>query len=116
KILAHRVSNNVRRYRTAGKRDVRREAPLAAPSGPAPVEPAGSSTLPVDGVIRAEEREQLHRALARLPDAMREVLIQRTWQRRSFVEIAERLATTPDAVRKQWGRALVRLQRELQHP
>jgi DNA-directed RNA polymerase specialized sigma24 family protein len=53
-------------------------------------------------------------ALERLPSHLREVLILRTCERRSFVEIATRLQGTPDSVRKSWARAVCRLQIELQ--
>jgi DNA-directed RNA polymerase specialized sigma24 family protein len=68
----------------------------------------------VHSLIARDEMHRIREALDRLPKPMRDVLIWRTWERLTFVEIAARLEGTPDSVRKLWGRAVCRLQAELQ--
>lgn len=51
----------------------------------------------------------LERALAELPDDMREVVIQRRIEERSSREVAEAMGRTDEAVRKLYSRALARL-------
>ncbi|MGD9724415.1 MAG: sigma-70 family RNA polymerase sigma factor [Pirellulales bacterium] len=115
-ILAHRLANHARRY-GAQKRDVDRELPLDAEG--AVNQPAWQQALigPVDAAIDRDEQARLAAAISRLPEHVREVIEMRTWQRLTFPEIAARLGKTSEAARKQWGRAVRRLQDELkQHP
>ncbi|MBI5361555.1 MAG: sigma-70 family RNA polymerase sigma factor [Planctomycetes bacterium] len=53
--------------------------------------------------------ERLERALAALPDEMREVILLRRIEELSSQEVAERLGKSDDAVRKLYSRALARL-------
>lgn len=53
--------------------------------------------------------ERLERALAELPDEMREVVLLRRVEERSSREVAERLGKSDEAVRKLYSRALARL-------
>lgn len=116
KILTNRISNNVRHYRYTHKRDVAREVSLEAgfdPQGLAPNQEIG----PDQAAIAQDEAGRLKRAIASLPEPLREVLVLRTWERRSFAEVAARLNGTPESVRKLWGRAVRQLQEELDdHP
>lgn len=57
--------------------------------------------------------ERLERAIARLPDEMREVLVLRRIEGRSSQEVAELLGKSDDAVRKLHSRALARLSIEM---
>ncbi len=113
-ILTHRLSNNVRRYRHTLKRDVEREVSLEVCGD---LENYGSLSrqvvAPVQALIAGDEAMRLQAALRQLPERMREVLIL-SMELQTFVEIAARLQTTPDSVRKLWGRAVDRLQIELQ--
>ena len=52
-------------------------------------------------------------ALARLPDTDREILLMRTFEGATFEEVALVLNVKPEAVRKRYGRALLRLHRLL---
>lgn len=72
--------------------------PLLA-GGPSPSQQAG----------RAELARRVHDAIARLPDADREVLLMRTFEGLSFGEVACVLGVEPAAARKRHGRALLRL-------
>jgi RNA polymerase sigma-70 factor (ECF subfamily) len=112
-ILTHRLSKNVRHYRRTLKRELDREIPLAIAHDNGQLN-AYSGVTPIEAAIACDDAEQVRAALERLPSHLREVLILRTWERRSFVEIATRLQSTPDSVRKSWARALRRMQIELQ--
>jgi RNA polymerase sigma-70 factor (ECF subfamily) len=114
KILIHRLSNNVRHYRGTSKRDVEREVSLEVGCDVDDVSLARPVAAPMQAIIAQDEIARLRAALERLPKRMRDVLLMRTWERRTFVEIAARLGGTPDSVRKLWGRAVCRLQAELQ--
>jgi RNA polymerase sigma-70 factor, ECF subfamily len=114
KILNNRLSNLVRHYRGTLKRDVERELSLEASCDPGCLGQARQIVTPHQAIIAQDEAGRLQAAVGRLPENMRQVLFLRTWERRSFVEIAAQLETTPDAVRKIWSRAVRRLQIELE--
>lgn len=114
KILTNRVSNNVRQYRGTLKRDVEREVSLEARRDRGQANLSVQLAAPVHALIAHDDVLRLRAALSRLSKPMQEVLVLRTWERQSFVEIAAQLDGTPDSVRKLWGRAVRRLQLELQ--
>jgi RNA polymerase sigma-70 factor (ECF subfamily) len=91
------------------KRDARRAVPLDEEVArlAAPVCSA-SSRLVFD-----ERRQRLERALERLPDALREIIVLRRLQELSFPEIAERLGKSADACRMQFARAMAALTLEM---
>jgi RNA polymerase sigma-70 factor, ECF subfamily len=63
----------------------------------------------------ASERERalaLRRALNRLPEEYRRVVILRFEEERSFDEIGRLTDRSPDAARKVWSRAMERLRQE----
>lgn len=107
---------NFRRDLRRSKRKVSREVSL----------PTGTSSGRGDGGLRAgistpsamamreEETQALERALARLPEDYRQVIQLRYREERSFEAIAEMMQRSPNAVRKLWGRAIERLQQELE--
>jgi RNA polymerase sigma-70 factor, ECF subfamily len=112
KILTNRLCNNTRHYRGTLKRDIDREESLEAGDEARRSLPV-QAAAPVQALIAVDDSQRLREALQRLPKPMRDVLILRTWERQTFVEIAAQLEATPDAVRKMWGRAVRRLQAEL---
>lgn len=112
KILTNRIGNNVRHFRYTEKRDVAREVSLDAGIDPRELRP-NQQVGPDQTAIAHDEAGRLGRAIASLPDHLREVLVLRTWERRPFAEVAARLNGTPESVRKLWGRAVRRLQDEL---
>jgi len=114
KILENRLANSIRHYRGTLKRDVQREVSLEAECDLGGLSAPGEVAAPFHAIIARDDVQRLQAALGRLPKPMREVLILRTWERQSFVEIAAQLQGTPDSVRKLWGRAVRRLQVELQ--
>lgn len=111
-ILAHRIANQVRRYNTA-KRDLDREIPLAAEDGFNQLVRSEKQTGPDQAAILHDEQSRLAAAMGRLPRHLRNVIEMRTWQGQSFPEIAAKLEITSEAARKQWGRAVRKLQQEL---
>jgi RNA polymerase sigma-70 factor (ECF subfamily) len=111
-ILLHNLANLRRHYRHAEMRQVGREVPLPNDVDPDFRLPDNSST-PSRHAVRAEERERLQAALARLPEHYRSVV---EWRHRDglpFADIATRLGRPPEAVRQLWWRALRRLKLEL---
>ncbi len=71
------------------------------------------TVTPSRAAIALEEAAAVERAMARLSDDDQTVLRLRSWDRLPLAEVARRMNRTPEAVRKLWGRALERLQREL---
>ncbi|HEY1379599.1 MAG TPA: sigma-70 family RNA polymerase sigma factor, partial [Gemmataceae bacterium] len=63
-----------------------------------------------------EQDEQLQRALRELPGHYRQVLQLHSSEGLTFVQIAEKLESTPDAIRKLWGRAVEELAKLLDSP
>jgi RNA polymerase sigma-70 factor, ECF subfamily len=116
-ILAHALAHEIRRYRGTGKRDLRREVPLEkqltqASQRLGDLLPA-PGTSPSQAVIRHEQQLLLARALERLPEDYRQVILLRNLQGLSHDEVAQRLGRQPGAVRMLWVRALARLRQEM---
>jgi RNA polymerase sigma-70 factor, ECF subfamily len=66
--------------------------------------------------IAAEQQVALDRAMARLPEDYRQVVVLRNWERRSFKEIGAVLGRSGEAARKLWARAIEKLQQILENP
>jgi RNA polymerase sigma-70 factor, ECF subfamily len=94
------------------RRDVRRESPMAEPSGPSL--PARTSKSPSMVLMTSESIERFHQVLQRLPPDYAEVIQLRGIAELSFSEVAEKMNRSVDAVTKLWSRALVKLQQELE--
>jgi RNA polymerase sigma-70 factor (ECF subfamily) len=111
------VIGQYRQHLGAARRAAARERPLAPPSGDggSRLEQwwARSHSSPSQAALRQERALALSDALARLPDAYREVLVLRHLEGLAFPDIAERLERSPGAVRVLWTRALKRLREEL---
>ena len=69
---------------------------------------------PEQALIRAERADQVQRAIAALPEALRSVVVLREYQGVSYEEIAAMTGTTPAAARKRYSRALAELGRMLE--
>lgn len=114
RLLLNNLANFSRAYRETDKRDLSRErsaSPVVGGSlvnGLASDEPSAATQA-----IQREEGESLRDCLARLPEEYRQVLDLRFQERLTFEEIGKRLGRTGNAVRKLWGRAVERLQREM---
>jgi RNA polymerase sigma-70 factor (ECF subfamily) len=111
-ILANRLANNVRYHRHTEKRSVTREIPLELTPERALLGLCDDAS-PSDVAIAGDEARRVQVALGRLPEPLRRVLVLRTWERLSFVEIGAELKKSADAARKLWGRAVRRLEEEL---
>lgn len=109
--LARIAQNEIRRqatYQGRRKRDVRRAVPLEDERLEAAVRSA-SSRLVLD-----ERRRRLERALERLPEAAREVIVLRRLEELSYPQIGERLGKAPDACRVGFARAMAALTLEME--
>jgi RNA polymerase sigma-70 factor (ECF subfamily) len=100
RILAHNVSDFIRRYRGTAKRQVRREVSFRDLSdtglkhgAPEPIAPGGT---PSQEFLRIEE-----------------VIVLRNLQRLAFNEVAERMGRSRPAVQMLWMRAIKKLQEAL---
>ena len=74
------------------------------------VEPVDDFHTPGTQAVAREEEDMLNRALSELPDNYRQIIRLRSYEDKSFVEIGEQQGCSPDAARKLWSRAIVRMQ------
>ena len=79
------------------------------PPEPQVAEVLGRATGPVTAAGRAELRERLEQAMARLPEEQREALLLRHFQQRTIDEIAEVCGRSATATRRLLGKATRRL-------
>jgi RNA polymerase sigma-70 factor (ECF subfamily) len=110
-ILQHLLANTRRRYRATRKRrvDVEVAAGGGDPRESGVAHVAASTTSPSGRAMKHERENALREAMMDLPEHYRQVIQWHHGQRLTFEEIAERLGISPEAARKVWGRALVRL-------
>ena len=115
-LLLNNLANFRRRYRATGKRQIRREVPLEA--GSSTVNPArevaGDIPTPSQAAMEHEEAEAVRRAMDRLPDAERQVLILRHHEERTFEDIGRLMNRSTNGARTLWLRAVERLNQELE--
>jgi RNA polymerase sigma-70 factor (ECF subfamily) len=118
RLLRHNVADFTRRYHGTAKRGAGREVPLEpeTPSGSYEAGLAANTPSPSARAAANEQAEVLHRALERLPDDYRQVIVLRHQEQRSFEEIAQLMQRSQQAARKLWSRAVERLQQELETP
>ncbi|MCI0683962.1 MAG: sigma-70 family RNA polymerase sigma factor [Gemmataceae bacterium] len=114
-ILRRQLLDAGRRYRDAGKRHAGRERRIAPrdDSQGADLQLAAADKSPRAETIAQEEKEALTRALEKLPEDYRQVILWRSWERLPFAEIGRKLGRSAAAAGKLWARAIERLQREL---
>jgi RNA polymerase sigma-70 factor (ECF subfamily) len=113
RILRNNVSN-IHRYFRAEKRRVDREISLESCMADALLHRAIRQVETPSSHMQAHERgEQMTKAVRLLPEHYRLVLFWHTVKGQSFVQLAETLGGTADAVRKLWGRAIKELTRLL---
>jgi RNA polymerase sigma-70 factor (ECF subfamily) len=117
RILAHNVSDFIRRYRGTAKRQVRREVSFRDLSdtalkhgAPEPIAPGGT---PSQEFLRIESELRVAAALAELSSDYQEVIVLRNLQRLAFDEVAERMGRSRPAVQMLWMRAIKKLQQLL---
>jgi len=90
-------------------------------SGEVPLRETLHGELPDSGAgepryLDAERYERLERALERLPEPMREVVLLRRIENLSNLEVAEVLGKNPDATSKTYNRAIARLGMLMREP
>ena len=118
RLLLNNLADFTRRYRETGKRQIELEIRLEG--GDSSAERggglAGSLPSPSSQLRAGEQAEAIRRAVERLPDDYRRVIILRYQEERSFEEITDLLGLTANAARKLLLRAVERVQRELEGP
>jgi RNA polymerase sigma-70 factor (ECF subfamily) len=117
-ILAAELANLVRRYIGTKGRDVRLERELSHDlDHSSQILDQGlvaAQTSPSQQASRREQAVVLARALSRLPEDYREVLILRHLEELPFAEVAQRMGRSVDSVEKLWLRALGRIRRSME--
>jgi RNA polymerase sigma-70 factor (ECF subfamily) len=115
-ILKNNLRDATRSYRCASKRQVQREIPIIADDDSAAIPTTAlvdRSESPSWPARRCEQDAALHQALSQLAESQRQVIVLRNLELKSFVEIAQCMGRSPDAVRKLWGRAVQALAEQL---
>ncbi len=115
RLLLNNLTDFARQYRDTDKRRLDREIALA-PDGTAGGGLAAAGPSPSGAALAHEQAEAVRRALERLPDDYRRVLVLRYQEGRSFEDIGRVLDLTANAARKLLVRAVGRVQQELENP
>jgi RNA polymerase sigma-70 factor, ECF subfamily len=114
-ILRHNLMDLIRRYRDASKRSIGREQSRdgGRDSGdPVNVEIDPNPT-PCTQASAREDIAAIREVLRCLPADEQAVILLRDFESLSYEEIGHRLDRSPEAARKLWGRAILRLRRLL---
>jgi RNA polymerase sigma-70 factor, ECF subfamily len=114
-IVLRGLQRSQRRYVFTGKRDVRREVPLArlGDDEVVPGDLPGRESPPHIQVSIEERRLLLETAINKLPAEYRAAIEARSKHQLSFAQIAQQMGRSEDAVQKLWQRAIIRLRSEL---
>ncbi len=114
RILAHNISDFIRRYKGTAKRRVQKEVPFRDPnlSGPSPgaPEPMAADRTPSQELALLDDSLRVTEALNSLSPDYQEVIVLRNLERLPFNEVAERMARSRPAVQMLWMRAIRKLQ------
>jgi RNA polymerase sigma-70 factor (ECF subfamily) len=105
--LRHILRNNVLDLRRARDRRIPR---ASGETARVEQQPDVSDRSPSSQVSAGELGDKLRAAIDKLPPDERTVIELHYFQGKTYAEIGASLDRTPEAVRKLWGRALVRLQ------
>jgi RNA polymerase sigma-70 factor, ECF subfamily len=106
-----RVLKAERRHLQTGKRAIEREAPLPDRSSlQIAARFARSAPSPGGRMVRQELARQVRRLMAQLSEGDREIIMLRNFEGLSNGESACLLEITPEAAKKRYARALLRLQ------
>ena len=117
RILLNNLANVIRQYRGTEMRQVGREVPLAQASLDDLHNARGARAESPDArVIAQDEADELERALGRLPEHYRQVIVLRHREHQAFEAIGRRLGRSAEAARKLWARAVQQLQQILEPP
>ena len=114
RLLLNNLADFTRQYRATDKRQIDREVRLEG--GDSSAERGGGLAAglpsPSGEAMAHEQAEAVRRAVARLPDDYRRVIVLRYQEQLSFDEIGRSLGLTANAARKLLLRAVERVQRE----
>jgi RNA polymerase sigma-70 factor, ECF subfamily len=114
KTAQERIYNHRRAHLQAARRSVRREQRFPDQSSMMIAAPFLATDLSPSQRLYDRERKRLvSEAINELSEVDREILLMRNVEGLSHVEIAQVLELSYDAVRKRYGRALIKLQRVL---
>jgi RNA polymerase sigma-70 factor (ECF subfamily) len=118
RLLLNNLANFTRRYRETAKRRTASEVPLASgdSSAEGAGEPSADASSPSEQAIAHEQAEAVQRALERLPEDYRRVILLRYQDDLPFEEIGRLMGRSANAAEKLWARAVERLQQELETP
>jgi RNA polymerase sigma-70 factor (ECF subfamily) len=115
-ILRNHVADAYRRFQTE-KRQLCREVSLDDSDNRGLLQDAAATIETPSMHAQARERdERLEKAMQQLPEHYRQVLCLHTTEGLTFAQIADKLGSTADAVRKLWGRAVEELAKLLESP
>lgn len=115
RILLNKVAHTSRAYRWTAKRDVRREQHFHESSSDVSKHAAGlidEAPTPFGAAIANERAAILEATIRSLPEHYQQVIVLRSFERRTFSEIGERLNVSADAVRKRWCQAIKQLRQQ----
>jgi len=117
KITENRIRDEAGRF-AAQKRDMARERPLEGPRPSAdsvygPIHDVARWTTPGTQLVRAEQLEQLERAIDDLPEVQREALLLVRYEGLSLKQAGQIMHRSADAVRMLVARAIVALAKRL---
>ncbi|MHC4133553.1 MAG: sigma-70 family RNA polymerase sigma factor [Planctomycetota bacterium] len=114
--VAENRLRDLHKYHAAQKRDAAREAQIG-PRSPAESQLlqslSASGTSPSSAAHRRDLVSSLAESIARLPEPLRDVLVLRAIEERTFKEIAQQLEKPPATVKGLYVRALKSLRDEL---
>jgi RNA polymerase sigma-70 factor (ECF subfamily) len=109
RLAWERMLSTSRRHLEAQKRDVHRELNLPDESSVLLARSLLDGGSPSGELVLEELRDEVRRAVARLPETDREAILLRHFEGLTNKEIAEALGLTAPAATMRYGRALLRL-------
>ena len=117
-LLRNNLVNFARSYRDTDKRCVSAETPMEGGDSSAPRAETliGRDSTPSEHAMANEQAEAVEKALQRLPDDYRQVILLRYRAELAFEEIGRVMGRSANAVEKLWLRAIERLRQELEEP
>jgi RNA polymerase sigma-70 factor (ECF subfamily) len=114
-ILLHNLTNTHRRYQQTAKRDIGCEAiPVMASRTSRQFHAVSPDPSPSTCAMADESREQVQRALLRIPEDYRRVIVLRNRDGLPFAEIGTSMGRSEATVRKLWTRAIKQFRRALE--
>jgi RNA polymerase sigma-70 factor (ECF subfamily) len=108
-ILRNEIAMFRRRFLGTARRDADREVIV-------PSDSLATTRTPVDELTQRERDQRLVAAVDQLPESVREIVVLRMENKRSFEEIGRATGRTAEAARKAFGRALLLLRESVPDP